>query len=61
MFLPGFHTKYIYIFGPLLQCLSLYMMYSAKNELGVDFIASSEKAMQALLEMGRNTLFPPED
>jgi hypothetical protein len=39
-YFPVFHKKYNFIFGPLLECLSLYMMYSANNELGVDFIAT---------------------
>jgi len=36
-------------------------MYSSKNELGYDFIASSEQALQILLTMGRNALMPPEE
>jgi hypothetical protein len=61
MFFPSFHKKYNYIFGPLLECLSLYMMYSSENELGYDWIASSEQALQILLTMGRNGLMPPEE
>lgn len=31
-FLPKFLVKFNYIFGPLLECLSLYTMYSRVNE-----------------------------
>jgi hypothetical protein len=61
LFFPRFHEKYNYIFGPLLECLSLYMMYSEKNDLGYDFIGSSSLAMQDLMTMGHFTLMPPEE
>ena len=30
--LPKFHAKFNYIFGPLLECISLYTMYSRVND-----------------------------
>lgn len=59
-FFPRFHKKYNYIFGPLLECLSLYMMYSVKNELDQDFIATSPELLKLILKMGENSLMPPE-
>lgn len=41
-FLPKFLAKFNYIFGPLLECVSLYTMYSGVNEQNVDWIATSE-------------------
>lgn len=59
-FFPRFHKKYNYIFGPLLECLSLYMLYSRDNELGVDFIATSPQLMEVIYTMGKNSLEPSE-
>ena len=59
-FFPRFHKKYNYIFGPLLECLSLYMMYSGTNELGVDFIGTSPELLGLLFTMGKNSLEPSE-
>ena len=57
--MPFFHRKYSFIFGPLLECLSQYMMYSCKNELDVDFIASSVNNLNLLIKMGSDSLMPP--
>lgn len=58
-FLPLFHRKYSYIFGPLLECLSNYMMFSSINELNIDFIASSIDNLSILIKMGSDSLMPP--
>lgn len=49
------------MFGPLLELLSLYMMYSSANELGVDWIAASQENLALIIKMGRDSLKPPEE
>ena len=39
--LPKFLEKFNYIFGPLLECISLYTMYSRVNDQNIDWIATS--------------------
>ena len=60
VFYPNFHKKYKYMFGPLLEVLSLYMMYSSVNELGIDWIATSQENLAIIIKMGRDSLKPPE-
>ena len=40
-FLPRFLTKFNYIFGPLMECISLYTLYSRVNDANIDWIATS--------------------
>lgn len=41
-YLPKFLVKFNYIFGPLIECLSLYTLYSRVNEQNTDWIAYSQ-------------------
>mmetsp|Transcript_10271 Transcript_10271/g.13916 ORF Transcript_10271/g.13916 Transcript_10271/m.13916 type:complete len:93 (-) Transcript_10271:1305-1583(-) len=40
-FLPKFLAKFNYIFGPLIECICLYTMYSRVNDQNYDWIANS--------------------
>ena len=42
-FLPKFLVKFNYIFGPLIECLSLYTLYSRVNQENRDWLASSQE------------------
>ena len=59
MCLPKFLVKFNYIFGPLLECISLYTMYSRVNDQGVDWIATSHENLQLLFDMAKASIFPP--
>ena len=58
-FLPKFLAKFNYIFGPLIECVSLYTMYSRVNDQNIDWIATSESHLQALFDMAKCGMFPP--
>ena len=58
-FLPKFLSKFNYIFGPLLECISLYTLYSGVNDQNVDWIATSEQHLQILFDMAKSAMFPP--
>ena len=57
--MPRFLAKFNYIFGPLLECISLYTLYSGVNEQNIDWIATSETHLQILFEMAKSAMFPP--
>ena len=59
MCLPKFLVKFNYIFGPLLECISLYTMYSRVNDQGVDWIATSHENLQLLFDMAKASIFSP--
>lgn len=58
-FLPKFLSKFNYIFGPLLECISYYTMYSRVNSQGVDWLSSSQPHLEMLFDMAKNSFFPP--
>ena len=45
--------------GPLLECLSLYMMYSKVNDQGIDFIAGSQQNIQIVINIAKYSIYPP--